>query len=850
LQQLHCSYTSVSDLSPLAGLTSLQQLHCSYTSVSDLSPLVGLTSLQRLDCSGTSVSDLSPLAGLTSLGYLDLSRTAVRELLGAMIPHSCRSITANGVNFESFSCSLAESTQFSSLILYESRIPGIPPEILSHNNSDNCLPRLKDYFLDLDIENDPIPDIKLIVIGNGQIGKTQICRKLCGDDYDDSILSTHGIFVRDTPLTMSADEPQTLLNIWDFGGQELYHGTHALFLNSRAIFMVVWTPETETGEETQEDGFVFRNHPLRYWLDSVKQAASHACPILLVQTQCDTPVSDRPVPPVEADYLNSILGLKVVQYSAKTDRNRNSLNAALKDAVRDLRGSEGISAMGSGRMEVKNQLQTWRSEDAQREPQDRQHRTLTQDEFVSLCEKTGNVSSPASLLDYLHHAGIVFYREGLFNDQIILDQSWALDAIYTIFHRQKCVRQLQQRRGRFTRELLELLAWTDYSSAEQKLFLSMMESCGICFKHDESFPHEDEETEYIAPDLLPTREDSEAALAGRWNDTADGYERCWTYEFLPPGLVRTLISRIGRAAGKYAIYWKYGVWFYEATTDARAVLEQTMEGPYAGQIVLRTQGDNGQLLERISEWVKECHTNIRQLRFNVTGSTPAVRIKRRPENRDEIGEAEPVPSLKFTDQPRQPGDKRYCVSYAWKEERHQDPERAGKVQEFCDGVKSAGFRLIRDTTDVQLTDSLSRFMREIGTGDRIYIFLSNSYLMSPNCMYELLLIWQTSGDDPDRFRKRIRVLTTPDVKIDSIPDRLKHTIYWNQQKDEIETLFRQLPYSAIGGNTAEQFDRIVAFANRVTEILSHISDGLRTVDFDTYIEAMIEELKQENSDAE
>src|SRR5687768_1833185 len=63
---------------PLPPLRFHFVTYCSLsgTSVSDLSPLAGLTSLQSLDCFGTSVSDLSPLAGLTSLQSLDCSRTS------------------------------------------------------------------------------------------------------------------------------------------------------------------------------------------------------------------------------------------------------------------------------------------------------------------------------------------------------------------------------------------------------------------------------------------------------------------------------------------------------------------------------------------------------------------------------------------------------------------------------------------------------------------------------------------------------------------------------------------------------------------------------------------------------
>ncbi len=65
----------------------------------------------------------------------------------------------------------------------------------------------------------------------------------------------------------------------------------------------------------------------------------------------------------------------------------------------------------------------------------RRHRTLTQAEFRQLCAETELKSEPEFLLDYLHRAGVVFYRADIFKDRIILDQSWALDAIYAVFRR-------------------------------------------------------------------------------------------------------------------------------------------------------------------------------------------------------------------------------------------------------------------------------------------------------------------------------------------------------------------------------------------------------------------------------
>lgn len=82
----------VSDLAPLAQLTSLRQLSVrrelrefkmiTYgpTQVQDLSPLVGLQKLENLTLIKAKVSDVTPLSGLKQLRYLNLSGTQVRDL--------------------------------------------------------------------------------------------------------------------------------------------------------------------------------------------------------------------------------------------------------------------------------------------------------------------------------------------------------------------------------------------------------------------------------------------------------------------------------------------------------------------------------------------------------------------------------------------------------------------------------------------------------------------------------------------------------------------------------------------------------------------------------------------------
>ena len=93
----------------------------------------------------------------------------------------------------------------------------------------------------------------------------------------------------------------------------------------------------------------------------------------------------------------------------------------------------------------------------------------------------------------------MFYRPDLFDNCIILDQSWALDAVYTVFHRGRTAPWLRDS-GRFTREDLATMAWQERPIEEQKLFLGLMKSCGVCFSCGKTAQGEER---YLAPDLLP-----------------------------------------------------------------------------------------------------------------------------------------------------------------------------------------------------------------------------------------------------------------------------------------------------------------------------------------------------------
>ena len=821
LESLNCASTDVANLAPLASLTALQSLSCSNTKVADLAPLARLPALQSLDCSRTRVADLAPLESMTALQSLSCSDTQVADLAPLAPLTALKKLECSFCHLTCVPGSFWEKPSLEKVFLSGTRVPDVPPGVLSRGN--NGLASLRAHFRDLEDGAVSITDVKLLVLGNGKVGKTQVCRRLRGDAFEPRWDSTHGIQVTSASLPATDGAEVAHLHIWDFGGQEIYHGTHALFVRSRALFLLLWAKDTENADTYEHSGILFRNRPLAYWVDYVRHFGDADSPVLIVQTHCDRPEDEVRRPPVPQEALDALGYAKERQYSAKPpERGRAALDEALREAINWMRDRQGTAMIGAGRMRVQRRLEAMRNADAAVPPEQRQHRTLSRDTFRRLCDEAKGVSSPDDLLSYLHSAGIVFYRPGLFEDQVVLDQGWALDAIYAVFNREKCYRQLRQLRGRFGRPLLEALVWQGYGVEEQKLFLSMMQSCGICFVHRQGTIPDEDDAEYIAPDLLPERADLEDQLAEKWDDSQPFESAEFDFALLHPGIVRGVISRIGREAGANALYWQGGVCVYERTTRSHTLLDQQMTDAWRGRIRLRTQGGQAAiLLDRLIPWIEEESAR--------SGAQP-VAVRRRSPGRSDVplsiaapratAETE-RPPLAF-DQPAatQP---EWFVSYAWGDATPVGRARETIVDDICAAAEQRGIRIQRDKTALRMGDRISTFMRRIGRGEKVFVVLSEKYLRSPWCMFELFDIWRNSRGEEDAFLHRIRVYTLDDARISTPDDRMDHAEFWQQKHDTLEARIQRAP-AAVGEEDFRQFKLMGEFYRRVSDILAPVAD--------------------------
>ncbi|WP_171982135.1 leucine-rich repeat domain-containing protein [Aquaspirillum sp. LM1] len=806
LQQLNLGWCQqVGDLTPLAQLSGLQQLDLSMCEqVSDLTPLAQIPGLQQLDLGRCKqVSDLTPLAQLSALQQLDLRHSGVSPDSQATL-RSFPKLQSLACSFP-FSCLPATSLIHQLPYLQELQADTLhdaPQELAYVGGRDAysgaaCLDRIlawqKDILASGEASN---REVKIFVLGNGRVGKTQICRQLQGLPFDDGVASTHGIHLGRFPLLCDENGDTTLFgNLWDFGGQDVYLGTHSLFLDERAVYVIVWTPEHENTKAFEENSVPMQNRPLVYWLEYVRSLAGAEAPVIVVQSQCDR-VSDEQEAPMPGQH-----GFARLQRTACSAKQRDGMERfvpALKAAARMLQERYGAVRLPQSWVSIADQLRAQR---------DAGHKTLSWPGYVALCQAAHSQAIPEVSIDYLHRAGQVFWRAGLFDQQVVLDQAWALSGIYAVLDRAHTLPIIRSRDGEFTQELLSALVWGEYSAQEQSLFLSMMQQCGVCFAISKGV--------YIAPGLLPGYAAASAKVAQIWQERAAEARAYLEYAFLHEGVLRAALCAIGQQAGRLAAYWDAGVAYYDDAAKGPVRIAVESHTPDAGcakgRIVVEAGGSGA------AKVVAHLIKSIQQIRI---GQAPTLHW--------DIGQTQQVTGHEASHARSKPEQQAFAeiqpraipsvyVSYAW------GGESDATVEALQQALKP-WVNVLRDI-DVMLTgDSIRQFEEEIGRGFCVIVVLSGKYTQSVDCMRELGLMWQYSQCKPEQFAQRVIPVVLEDAGIEDVEDRLACVEYWQAKLTRLENSARRIGPMYGGKSTPQRLQDINTFTMHLADALDTFAD--------------------------
>lgn len=283
----------------LSALSALELLHLGGNDLESLpDSLSGLTSLRllALEANGlTRVPDcVTRLGGLRHLSLRDNQLVSVPDGIGALRQLTALHLEDN--HLTTLPAALGELRELDVLGLEGNPLTSPPPEVVAAGTGAVV------SFL-RDLGEDPVRQwaSKVVVVGEGRVGKTSLLKALRGEAHDPLESTTHGLTVSGLDLAHpdppDPAEPVTMrLATWDFGGQEIYHATHQFFLTDRSLFLLLW--DAQIGWEASK---------LHYWLDMIKARAPHA-PVLLVATHLGPRPPDLPLSELQETYPGLITG--------------------------------------------------------------------------------------------------------------------------------------------------------------------------------------------------------------------------------------------------------------------------------------------------------------------------------------------------------------------------------------------------------------------------------------------------------------------------------------------------------------------------------------------------------------
>lgn len=209
---------------------------------------------------------LGQLTHLQSLNLSDNRLAALPDSIGQLMQLQTLDLSYNQLT--SLPNSLGQLKHLQSL---QTRGNPLNPELAAAYHEG--LNALKRYLRAKTDEGEAIlNEAKLILVGEGEVGKSCLLGALRGDPWEEDRPTTHGIEIKPVKATDPGSGTEITLNGWDFGGQRVYRPTHQLFFSAPAVYLVVWKPR-----EGPQQGFV------KEWIKLVKHREPEA-KIIVVAT--------------------------------------------------------------------------------------------------------------------------------------------------------------------------------------------------------------------------------------------------------------------------------------------------------------------------------------------------------------------------------------------------------------------------------------------------------------------------------------------------------------------------------------------------------------------------------------
>jgi len=805
----------------IAQLTNLTELYLWANQLTSLpESIVKLTNLIVLDLSDNQLTNLpetiAKLSKLTELDLTDNQLTCLPEAIGQLSKLIKLDLGANDLTclpeaigelsnlakldlaqnqLRSLPKSICNLSKLKELDLGGNPDLSIPPQLLGTWENPGDPATILNYYFQLQTQpNRPLNEAKVLLVGEGDVGKTSLLRQLLGQGFDPHQAKTPGITIERWNVEVNQQSVQ--LNLWDFGGQEIMHATHQFFLSQRSLYLLVIDCRQSEAQ-----------NQIEYWLQIIASFGGDS-PIILVGNQCDHQPLDLDQRGLQLKYPNLHA---ILQTSCKNNQGIDTLKATLIQELSQLPHLH--QPLPQTWFTVKEQLEQ-RTQDF-----------LSRHDYEQVCTQADISDSQTQndLLKLLHNLGIVLnFQDDIrlspeFADTNVLKPEWLTNGVYKILNHSELF-TLHQGILNLS-HLPDILDSQRYPRHKYSFLIGMMRKFELCFDLD---GHTN--AQFLIPGLLP----KSGPYTGEWQGSlAFKYH----YNVLPPSIISRFIVRMNSKISQRT-YWRSGVVLKER--DNRALIRADREDK---RITIQVKGNpttRRNFLGAIRSQFDEIHKTIPGLSITqhlLCSETPQIllnyehlliaeeagettffipELKRRENLRELLEGVEASPDRRDRRNSEKTGEPNYLtsrikrrdeslqdrtqrevfISYAW--DKGESEEIANTIDRH---FQSQGITPIRDIRDLKLGDSAREFMDWMGQGKCIITIISDDYLKKRNCMYELVQINKNASDN-EAFRDRVFPVVLSTAKIYDILNSMDYIEYWDQQIEALDTRLKQSKSSA------------------------------------------------------
>ena len=551
----------------IGNLTNLTHLYLNGNGLTTVPETIGnLTNLTHLYLSSNQLKTVPETIGnLTNLTHLYLSSNQLKtvpETIGNLTNLTHLYLSSN--QLKTVPETIGNLTNLTHLYLSSNPLETPPIEI-----AENGINAIRAYFRQLKEGKDYIYEAKLLIVGEGGAGKTTLAKKIENPDYQlhKKEKSTEGIDIIQWkfPLENGRD---FRVNIWDFGGQEIYHATHQFFLTKRSLYTLV----ADTRKEDTD---------FHYWLNIVELLSDNS-PLLIIKNE----KQDRHREINERALRGQFTNLKeTLATNLATNRGLEDILTQIKFYISNLPHIKEAALP-----------RTWKQVREALEEDSRNHISL--DEYLTICSNNGFTlkKDKLQLSGYLHDLGVClhFQDDPLLKKTVILKPKWGTDAVYKVLDNNQVIRNL----GCFNRADLEKIWSEDNYAYMQDELLQLMMKFQLCY------PIPGSKDSYIAPQLLSLNQPEYD-----W-DESDNLILRYTYDFMPKGIITLFIVVMHKWIDQQQYVWRSGVILNKDNTKAEVI-----EYYEQREIKIRVTGRHKRdLLTTVTYELDQIHDSYNRLR--------------------------------------------------------------------------------------------------------------------------------------------------------------------------------------------------------------------------------------------